>query len=209
MIDGYLREALEVLQLGVAAGYESPPSRLEIAFRALPTEKGYLGEKQDLERARRYNKIWEVLANYSYADPKVPEINEIVPLPPAKLPPWDGKLQWLEERLANVPPEKPSEALIYQLAKAKVLDPLTGKPKPGSPAFKQTHFPVMICQTGDPCPESGYWKAMINTWNERILYFKQGQVMPAHVSHWRKPRIWPLRDTVTEEHMSVEWGLLG
>ncbi|MNG96591.1 hypothetical protein D3C81_810440 [compost metagenome] len=129
MVEGEFRAALEVLQLGVAAGYESAPSRLEDGFRARSTDEGkYLGEQQDLERADRYNKIWRILANYSYANPKVPEINEIVPLPPIKLPPWDGKLQWLEERLANIPPERPSEALIMRLAKEKALDPATGKP---------------------------------------------------------------------------------
>ncbi|WP_039791998.1 DUF6396 domain-containing protein, partial [Pseudomonas agarici] len=76
---------------------------------------------------------WSLLANYSYANPSVPEINEILPLPPAKLPAWDGKLQWLEARLANVRPQKPHEALIQQLAKAKLLEPATGKPMPGSP----------------------------------------------------------------------------
>lgn len=65
---------------------------------------------------------------YSYANPKVPEINEIVPLPPAKLPPWNGRLKWLEERQAELAPSTPSEALIERLAKDKGLDPGTGKP---------------------------------------------------------------------------------
>ncbi len=59
------------------------------------------------------------------------------PLPPAKLPAWDGKLKWVEEREANIPPPKPSEALIEQLAKAMVLDPKTGKPLPGSPVYSK------------------------------------------------------------------------
>ncbi|WP_410021912.1 MULTISPECIES: hypothetical protein [unclassified Pseudomonas] len=32
-------------------------------------------------------------------------------------------------------PQKPSEALIHQLAKAMVLDPATGTPMQGAPAF--------------------------------------------------------------------------
>ena len=129
MFKGIHREALEALQWGVAAGDESAPSWLADAFAAVPTDQwAYLGEPQDPERARRYKEIWRILANYSYANPKVPEINEIVPLPPIKLPPWDGTLQWLEERLANIPPERPSEALIMRLAKEKALDPATGKP---------------------------------------------------------------------------------
>ncbi|MGC0152958.1 SEL1-like repeat protein [Chromobacterium vaccinii] len=84
--------------------------------------------KPDDERRRRYLVIMGVLSDYSYANPKVPELDDIVPFPPAKLPPWDGKLKWLEDFKANVAPEKPSEALISKLAAAKGLDPKTGRP---------------------------------------------------------------------------------
>jgi TPR repeat protein len=153
-------EAIEVLQMGVAAGNEGSASRLGKGFRGPQTEDRlyYLGQQEDLERAERYKKIWRILANYSYADPKVPEINQILPLPPAKLPAWDGKLQWLEARLANIPPEKPSEALIHQLANAKRLDPATGKGLPGSPAFTQAHLSSPNGYSGQACPVSGYWK---------------------------------------------------
>ncbi|MNG94522.1 hypothetical protein D3C79_535340 [compost metagenome] len=132
---GLYPEAVEAFQLGVAAGYEGAVGYLDEGYRgpASTDELHYLGLEKDLERAQRYNKIWRILSGYSYASPKVPEINDIVPLPPAKLPPWDGKLQWLEERLANVPPEKPSEALIQRLAKEKLLDPATGRPLSASP----------------------------------------------------------------------------
>jgi len=133
---GQYQSALDAFQLGVAAGDETSAGWLEEAFRGPPPSDTlyYLAQQEDLERAERYKTIWRVLARYSYANPTVPEINEILPLPPAKLPDWDGKLQWLEARLANVPPKKPSEALIQQLAKAKVLEPATGKPMPGSSA---------------------------------------------------------------------------
>ncbi|WP_223588129.1 DUF6396 domain-containing protein, partial [Pseudomonas sp. A-R-19] len=133
---GEYQEALEVFQMAVVAGNEGAAGWLEESFRGPKPDNRlhYLGQQEDLERADRYKKIWKILSGYSYANPKVPEINEILPLPPAPLPAWDGKLQWLEERLANVPPEKPSEALINQLAKAKLLDPATGQGLPGSPA---------------------------------------------------------------------------
>ncbi|WP_255360810.1 DUF6396 domain-containing protein [Chromobacterium sp. LK1] len=47
---------------------------------------------------------------------------------PAKLPPWDGKIQWLKDHEANIAPPKPSEELMEKLAKAKGLDPKTGRP---------------------------------------------------------------------------------
>jgi len=128
--DGHYQEALEAFQLGLIAGDSTSASFLSKGFLGPKSDDRlyYLGQQEDLERAERYEKIWRILANYSYAAPKVPEINDILPLPPAKLPAWDGKLQWLEARLANVPPEKPSEALIQQLAKAKLLEPTTGRP---------------------------------------------------------------------------------
>ena len=88
-----------------------------------------MGQTQpDPERARRYKVISKFLSDYDYLDPKVPEIDEIVPLPPAKLPPWDGKFKWLEEFKANLAPALPSEKRIAEMARAKGLDPKTGRP---------------------------------------------------------------------------------
>ncbi|KEZ75191.1 SEL1-like repeat protein [Pseudomonas syringae] len=133
------RAALEAFQLGVAAGNETAAFFLENGFQGQTVDNPlyFIDQKEDLERVVRYKKIAKLLGNWSYANPKVPEINEIVPLPPAKLPAWDGKLKWVEEREANIPPPKPSEALIEQLAKAMVLDPKTGKPLPGSPVYSK------------------------------------------------------------------------
>ncbi|MEX5538140.1 sel1 repeat family protein [Pseudomonas syringae Cit 7] len=138
-IDRNYKEAIEAFQLGAAAGNEVAASFLGKGFRGPKPDDRlyYLDQKEDLERAERYKQIWSLLADWSYANPSVPEINEIVPLPPAKLPAWDGKLKWVEEREANIPPPKPSEALIEQLAKAMVLDPKTGKPLPGSPVYSK------------------------------------------------------------------------
>ncbi|MDU8459572.1 MULTISPECIES: sel1 repeat family protein [Pseudomonas syringae group] len=138
-IDGNYQKALKAYQLGVAAGDETAAFFLESGFDdpASVNRLYFIDQKKDLERVDRYKKIGKLLGDWSYANPSVPEINEIVPLPPAKLPAWDGKLKWVEEREANVPPPKPSEALIEQLAKAMVLDPKTGKPLPGSPVYSK------------------------------------------------------------------------
>lgn len=121
------QEALEVFQLGVAAGDETSAAWLSDTF--LGTEPGdfldYMGQQKNTERTRRYKVIRRILAKYSWAHPSVAEINDIVPLPPAPLPEWDGKLKWLEEWKANVAPPKPSAALIAKLAKKKQLNPAT------------------------------------------------------------------------------------
>ena len=171
---------------------------------------------KDLERAGRYQKIWKVLSGYSYANPKVPELNDIVPLPPAKLPAWDGKLQWLEERLANIPPEKPSPALIQQLAKAMVLDPATGKPMPGSPALRDASFHGPTCSADSPCPESGYWTVDKFDYQRYILhvypdtrYFKQGEILPPVACSYYRTRMWPLSPQKTPTLIYPGWKLLG
>ncbi|MFK0088539.1 sel1 repeat family protein [Pseudomonas sp. NPDC090755] len=214
---GQYQDALKIFQLGVAAGHESAASRLSAAFRDPKPNNiiHYLGQQKDDERADRYKKIWRILANYSYANPKVPEINEIVPLPPAKLPPWDGKLQWLEERLANVPPPKPSETLIGELAKAKRLDPATGKPMPGAAGFNQSHLLPLnsSAHSGEACPVSGYWKINWHympksVWSEEVVrYFEQGQIMPTHNVKHRYPRPWPFTDKIIRREQAVRWML--
>ncbi|PBP63628.1 hypothetical protein CCL19_18770, partial [Pseudomonas syringae] len=95
-IDRNYKEAIEAFQLGAAAGNEVAASFLGKGFRGPKPDDRlyYLDQKEDLERAERYKQIWSLLADWSYANPSVPEINEIVPLPPAKLPAWDGKLKW-------------------------------------------------------------------------------------------------------------------
>ncbi|WP_434628635.1 SEL1-like repeat protein [Chromobacterium sp. CV08] len=128
--DGVYKEAVEAFQLAVKGGYSTSAVDLQQGF--LGPDKtdtfNYLGLEKDIERASRYKKIADVLGRYSYLHPTVPELDEIVPLPPAKLPPWDGKIQWQKNHEANVAPPKPSEELIAKLAKAKNLDPKTGRP---------------------------------------------------------------------------------
>ena len=211
----HYQEALEAFQLGVAAGDESSASFLEHGFSGPePTNRlYYLAQQPDPERARRYEQIGDVLGRYSYASPVVPEINDIVPLPPALLPAWDGKLKWLEEREANVPPPKPSEALIAELAKAKQLNPTTGKPLPQSPDFDKTAAVKLLCRSGEPCPKSGYWQI---AWipnsgisKEETRYFKQGDIMPTDRVERFTPRPWPLKDKRVTEEQWVDWRFIG
>ena len=126
--DGKLSEAMKYLHLATKAGQAEAGHRLSEAFGKNQDDPIYdLGQVIDPERQERYEKVWKFLADYSYLNPKVPELDTIAPLPPAKLPPWDGKFKWLEEYEANVPPPLPTEERIAQMAKAKGLDPKTGR----------------------------------------------------------------------------------
>ncbi|EOG5375227.1 DUF6396 domain-containing protein [Cronobacter turicensis] len=214
-IDKQYQNAIEAFQLGVAAGNDTSASFLSSGFNGPePTDTlDYLGVKNDPERAHRYKTIWKILSGYSYAHPKVPEINEIVPLPPASLPAWDGKLKWVEEYKANVAPPKPSEALIAQLARAKQLNPATGKPLPGSPDFDKHSVAKLLCRSGEPCPKSGYWQI---AWipcsgisKEETRFFKQDDIMPTDQVERVIPRPWPLKNKRVTEEQRVDWRLVG
>jgi len=214
-IDGHYEKAVEVFQLGVAAGSPIAASFLEEGFKGPPPERKlyYLALEKDLERAKRYEEIGARLSGFSYAHPTVPDVNEIVPLPPAELPEWDGKLRWVKERKANIPPPKPSDELILRLANAKKLDPATGKPLPSSPDFTQANFPQQICYPGEACPQAGHWKVIWPSLRnvrpkEVIRYFDEGDIFPLQTVERYHLRPWPLRDKTTFREEAVEWGLI-
>ena len=96
--------------------------------RVSPYDMEYVGLPGDPERARRYRAIAEFMRVNDGRKPKVPDIEQIVPLPPAQLPPWDGTFQWQREQNPAVPAQKPSDELIERLSKDKNLDPATGLP---------------------------------------------------------------------------------
>jgi hypothetical protein len=209
------REALEAFQLGVAAGDETSAGWLDDGFRGPgPTnELDYLNLSEDLERAERYKTIWRILARYSYAHPKVPEINDILPLPPARLPPWDGKLQWLEAREANVPPERPSLELIQRLTEDLKLDPATGRPMPGAKGFSQADLSADPCVAGTKCPVSGWWQVVVHRelhtpdGQSIVRHFEQGDVFPVERMRYYRDRIWPLPKSQHEGPVRVWWRL--
>ena len=167
--NGFYPEAVSVYQKGVEAGDTLSALALEDGFKAPPSSDrlSYLALPNDPERSRRYRAIQLFIRANDGLNPKVPDIEKIVPLPPAKLPPWDGTFQWQKEQDAMAPPQQPSDELINQLAKAKNLDPVTGLPLAGlssktsaaeQPAIVATRLPIgTIAATGDPCPEDGIW----------------------------------------------------
>ena len=129
-------KALEAFHQGVKNGSELSASVLSEVFNN-KRENKYLDDlnlKEDSERARRYKIIGDYLYDKDYLQPKVPDLDDIVPLPPAPLPEWDGKIafqRWFE---GEAPP-KPDEALVRRLAwQAGLngdtgLDEKTGMPK--------------------------------------------------------------------------------
>ena len=130
-------EAVKVFYQGVKNGDAMSASTLRGGFSQQTTKDNrldFLDLAPDEERSRRYDIIWNYLAKYDYLQPKVPDLDEIVPLPPAKLPKWDGKIAFQRWYEGEAPP-KPDEALVRRLAwRAGLngetgLDEKTGMPK--------------------------------------------------------------------------------
>ena len=123
-------DGMKYFQIAAMEGLSVAASSLAGAFSVKDHADPVWGLSQaaDLERQGRYRSMEDFLGRYDYLNARIPEINDIVPLPPAKLPPWNGKFKWLEEHEANVPPPLPSEQRIAEMARAKGLDPKTGRP---------------------------------------------------------------------------------
>ncbi|RMT77151.1 hypothetical protein ALP40_200012 [Pseudomonas viridiflava] len=122
------KEALEVYQQGVKSGDSASARKLGKAFDGPLTEDNlyYMALNADQDRSARYKKISKFLAENEQLGAKLPDIDSIVPLPPAELPNWDGSFQWQKERESKAEPAKPDQDLIKRLSAEKHLDPETG-----------------------------------------------------------------------------------
>lgn len=130
---GLYQEALYSHQAAIRNGNTTSAHSLENAFKGPPAsdELYYLALQQDEERVDRYDKIGYFLTRHEHLGAKIPDLDDIVPLPPAPLPEWDGTFQWKRERDSAVP-IIPSAELIEKLSAEKGLDPATGLPLPKS-----------------------------------------------------------------------------
>ena len=122
-------EAVRAYHQGVKNGNYLSAFILSNAFKA-GKEKGnnnFLDVEIDEERARRYSIIDSYLSTYEFMSPTVPDLDDIVPLPPSPLPEWDGKIafqRWVE----GAEPPKPSDELLNKLADKAGVDVKTGLP---------------------------------------------------------------------------------
>ena len=116
-MDKKYQEALKVFHQGVKNGDSISALVLSHAFESgvQADNLNFLDVSPDDERVKRYHMISSYLSRYDYLQPKVPDLDEIVPLPPAKLPKWDGKIAFQRWYEGEAPP-KPSEALMLKLA---------------------------------------------------------------------------------------------
>ena len=122
-------EAVRAYHQGVKNGNYLSAFILSNAFKAGKDKcsNDFLDVETDEERARRYGIIDSYLSTYEFMSPTVPDLDDIVPLPPAPLPEWDGKIafqRWVE----GAEPPKPSDELLNKLADKAGVDVKTGLP---------------------------------------------------------------------------------
>ncbi len=217
-------EALKAFQKAAVAGETQGAFVLQMGFswEREDTHLSDIGVAKDPERSHRYKLIGDFIDRNAGRNPKVPDIDKIVPLPPAKLPPWDGTFQWEKNQAAAVPPQKPSDELIERLSQAKHLDPATGLPlaKPAQVAQAETEAappPVRlplgtVARTGESCPQDGVWcvsltKGMVADAERSFL---KGMHLPSLTIY--EPRRFAWMDNwmgVRQQTVPVAWKLVG
>jgi uncharacterized protein len=224
--NGLYMDAGKAFQQAVRAGDSQAASFLEDGFKGPPQSDrlNYMSFPNDPERSRRYKLVRDFLDRNDGRNPKVPDVDQIAPLPPATLPAWDGKFQWEKEQAAAVPPTKPPEELIEQLSKEKNLDPATGlalgKPEHTSqaeqrerPTSAALRLPVgTVACTGDPCPEDGIWRADLADGMVADVErsFEKGALLPALTVY--QARAFASLDQwmgIRQQTIQVNWCLVG
>ena len=207
-------EALEANQRGVMAGNSLAAWALENGFAVTPENRVlyYLAVPNDPERSRRYKAIGKFLDGNEGLNPKVPDVDQIVPLPPAKLPPWDGTFRWEKEQAAAVAPQKPSDALVEKLAREKSLDPATGlRVRTAHEKELESRVPLgTLVRPGEVCPQDGVWcvRGFASVSYDATRRFRKGETMPALAL--KDPRLIPGLDWLLGMRVyrtNEEWSL--
>lgn len=99
--------ALSYYQDGVKLGNQDSADYLEIAFESGPL--GYAAPFVDHDRERRYKVFGKAIGDNP--DLRFPNLEKVLPLPPAKLPYWDGDENHLLDAAKEVRPALPEQTL--------------------------------------------------------------------------------------------------
>jgi len=143
--------ALKILHDGVKLGSAKCAHSLAPEFRGLDLTDGTnLGGHIDKARAERYSKLGDALEFYQ-GRLKLPNLDKVLPLPPAPLPKWDGKVQTLiDGAKAVTPAPKPQKSAALQGREFI----------PSGYAVAARERSMMVVTGNDPVPLDGYWLAL-------------------------------------------------
>jgi|GEM_PF-3469899 len=170
--------ALNVLHEGVKLGSEDSANYLSSSFRR---GEDLVNKFKDIARSERYGILADAL--YTHPDLRFPNLDKVLPLPPARLPMWDGKKESLINAAKAVvpapaaPPKPTSNPASQRTGRAHISEGWTLPDKP------QVDVPVQYEYTY--VPESGYYLAQLmrhstdrhHTWDaEQVpIYYRKGE----------------------------------
>ncbi len=146
--------ALRVLHDGVKFGSRESANALFVAFN---NGKAIVNNSKDRARAERYSALGDALE--LEPDLRLPNLDKVLPLPPARLPMWDGSKERLIDAgkaVVMTPPKAPASA-------PNPASQRTGRayiPK-GQMLPERPQFEVMAQFETTRAPEPGYWIARL------------------------------------------------
>ncbi|VWC60109.1 putative lipoprotein [Burkholderia aenigmatica] len=143
--------ALKILHEGVKLGSAKCAHSLAPEFRGLDLADGTnLVGHIDKARAERYSKLGDALEFYQ-GRLKLPNLDKVLPLPPAALPKWDGSVQTLINGAKAVTPSpKPQKTAALQGREFI----------PSGYAVATREQSTMVAAGNNPVPREGYWLAL-------------------------------------------------
>ena len=121
--------ALAVFHEGVKFGHEKAANSLSVAF---DSGRALVDRRIDVARAERYSVLGDAL--WHNPDLRFPNLDKVLPLPPADLPYWNG-----------------DKKTLIDAAKALVPAPVI-KPTPGSERTGRAHIPDGHVLPANPAP---------------------------------------------------------
>ncbi|WP_261534222.1 SEL1-like repeat protein [Burkholderia multivorans] len=191
-------QALRTFHDGVRLGCAKCANKLALEFRGFGLTSGEnLIGYVDQVRARRYKEIGNALEHYQ-GRLKLPNLDKILPLPPAPLPKWDGNVKTLiDAAKAVTPPPKKYSA-----------DKLGGRAHipEGQGVLPLEQSPYAV--SGDKVvPESGYWLALygLSTMRKDQLQFARN----GDPEHYRAGERFDPPHVNWLEAEQVQWHYLG
>jgi len=187
-IDKQYARALVVLHEGVKFGSKDAAGYLSSSFRH---QDPLTGNLIDRARADRYSTLYEAIE--LNPDLRFPNLDKVLPLPPASLPFWDGKRETLitAAKVVIVKPPTPATPGANRTGRAHIPQGyvLTGKVTlpPGENAYDGEGRPWSL-KAKQYAHFTGYWLPLIDVirsdwqvnWNRAQVpwHFKRGEPLP-------------------------------
>ena len=189
--------ALRVLQEGVKLGCADCADNLSTEFDGYGLTRGEnLIGHIDKARAQRYSKIGDVLKLYD-GRLKLPNLDKVLPLPPAPLPKWNGEVQTLINAAKAVTP--PAKAQTSRTQEGRSFVP-EGHAVPsvdiGTPAVTGAQL----------VPKTGYWIAQYGSSTQPETQLMARSALPERYEAGERFES-PSHDWLSPE--SVRWYYLG